>query len=101
MIARAVYILCAVTAFACTVLLFRGWRRTRVRLLIWAALCFASLTLNNVLLYLDAVVLPDVDLSLWRTGTAVAGVAILVFGLVWDGTPGPERPVVGHGGRGA
>ena len=36
------------------------------------------------LLFLDLAVLPRVDLSLWRSLTALAGLALLLFGLVWD-----------------
>jgi len=53
--------------------------------LFWSALCFAGLTLNNVLLVVDRVFLPDsVDLSLWRLAVALGAVLLLVFGLVWE-----------------
>lgn len=77
------YVLCALTSFACAVLLLRGYLRTRVRLLLWSALCFAGLTLNNALLVLDAHT-HLTDLSQWRTLPALAGVMVLVYGLVWD-----------------
>jgi hypothetical protein len=82
--ALVVYVLCALTSLACAVLLFRGYRQTRVRLLLWSALCFTGLCLNNLLLVVDERVLPDVDLSVWRTLPAVLGVALLIYGLVWD-----------------
>lgn len=78
-----IYILCALTSFACAVLLLRGYLRTRVRLLLWSALCFVGLTLNNSLLVLDANT-QLTDLSQWRTLPALAGVMLLVYGLVWD-----------------
>ena len=34
-------------------LLFRGYARSGLRLLLWSALCFVCLTLNNVLLFVD------------------------------------------------
>lgn len=77
------FILCALTSFACTALLLRGYLRTRVRLLLWSAVCFAGLTLNNALLVVDART-PLTDLSQWRTLPALAGVMVLVYGLVWD-----------------
>ena len=46
MIASVVYVLCALTALACAVLLFRGYRASGARLLLWSAVCFAGLTLN-------------------------------------------------------
>ena len=82
--ATLVYALCALTALACAVLLLRGYARNRVRLLLWVGLCFAGLTLNNVLLIVDRRLVPEVDLSLWRTLPALVGILVLVYGLVWE-----------------
>jgi len=88
--AETVYVLCALTSLACAVLLLRGYVRARARLLFWSGLCFIFLFLNNVLLFVDKVVLPDVDEVLgvafvvWRSLAALAGLVLLVFGLVWD-----------------
>jgi hypothetical protein len=82
--AEAVYILCAATSLACAVLLARGYTRSRARFLLWSSLCFLALALNNVLLFADKVVFPDRDLSLWRTATALVGLAVLLYGLIWD-----------------
>lgn len=82
--ADAVYLLCAVTSLACAGLLLRGYLRSRVRLLLWSSLCFVGLALNNVLLVLDLVILPESDLSLLRNLPALVGLALLVFGLVWE-----------------
>jgi len=82
--AEIVYILCALTSFACAVLLARGYARSGVRLLLWSALCFAGLTLNNVILFLDLVVYPDVDLSVWRGVSGVIGLGFLLYGMIWD-----------------
>ena len=83
--AAVVYFLCALTSLTCFVLLFRAWRSTGARLLFWSALCFAGVTLNNVLLVVDRVFLPtSVDLSLWRLSVALVAVLLLVFGLVWE-----------------
>jgi hypothetical protein len=82
--ATLVYALCALTSLACAVLLLRGYAAGRVRLLLWSGLCFAGLALNNVLLLVDKRLVPAVDLSLWRTLPAVAGVALLLYGLVWE-----------------
>ena len=84
MLANAIYILCALTSILCTVLLVRGYRQSRARLLFWSALCFAGLALNNILLIVDVRVLPAIDLQIWRTVPAVAGVLLLVYGLVWE-----------------
>jgi hypothetical protein len=82
--AKVVYILCTVTALLCTVLLARGYARTRSRLLLWSAICFAGLTVNNALVFVDLVVVPDVSLFTIRNATGVGSVVILLFGLVWD-----------------
>lgn len=82
--AAAIYLLCAVTAFACFALLFRSWRRTRARLLFWSALCFAGLSVNNVLLVADKLFLPNVDLTLLRLVAGLVSVLLLLFGLVWE-----------------
>ena len=82
--ATVVYALCALTSLACAVLLLRGYRASRVRLLLWSGLCFCGLALNNILLLIDKRVVPDMDLSLWRSIPALAGVALLLYGLVWE-----------------
>ncbi len=82
--AEAVYILCALTSLACAVMLWRGYHRSRARFLLWSSLCFVGLAMNNALLIVDLRVLPAVDLSMWRTLPALVGIALLVYGLVWD-----------------
>lgn len=82
--AELVYVLCAATSIACAVLLLRGYRRSRMRLLFWSGLCFAGLALNNVILFVDLVIIPSVDLSLVRSGTALIAMLVLLFGLVWE-----------------
>ena len=82
--AEAVYILCALTSLACAVLLLRAYFRSRARFLLWSGLCFAALGVNNVLLYVDLAMLPEVDLSVLRQASAVVGIGLLAFGLVWD-----------------
>jgi hydrogenase/urease accessory protein HupE len=82
--AKAVYLLCALTSLACAVMLFRGYGESGTRLLLWAALCFVALTVNNGLLYVDLVMVPAVDLSLWRSSVALLGLALLLYGLVWE-----------------
>jgi hypothetical protein len=81
--AALVYVLCALTSLACAVLVLRSYFRSRVRLLLWTGLCFAGLFLNNALLVVDAGT-PSIDLSVWRSLPAVAGLALLVYGLVWE-----------------
>ena len=82
--AEAVYLLCAVTSSLCAVLLLRAYARTGTRLLLWSGLCFLGLALNNALLVVDLMVVPDTDLSTWRLVPAVLGVALLLYGLIWE-----------------
>ena len=81
----AVYILGAVTTLLCAVLLARGYIRTRTKLLLWSALCFFGLALSNLLIFVDLVIYPDVDLYFWRLLTAAISMAILLIGLIWEG----------------
>jgi len=85
MIAALVYVSCALVALACSVLLLRGHRNSGARLLFWSGLCFAGLTVTNVIVFVDLVLVPELDLSLWRNLTTLVGVGFLVFGLVRDG----------------
>ena len=80
--AEFVYALCALTSVACAVLLVNGYRRSKTGLLFWSGLCFAGLAVNNVLLFVDLVVIPNVDFSLVRSGAALAAMMVLIYGLV-------------------
>jgi hypothetical protein len=82
--AQVVYLLCALASVLCAVLLIRGYRRSRSRLLLWSSLCFVGLAANNALLVVDRLLVPDVDLSVWRLVPAVAGFAALLYGLIWE-----------------
>lgn len=82
--AAIIYGLCALAAGLCTYLLLQAYRRGRYRLLLWSGICFAGLTLNNLLLVVDKLILPDVDLSSWRTVAALLAMGILLYGLIWD-----------------
>lgn len=80
-----IYSLCALTSLACAVFLWRAWSAAGHRLLFWSALCFAGLTVNNVLLVLDKVVFPvEVDLITWRLCAALLAVLLLLVGLIWE-----------------
>lgn len=81
--AEIVYALCGLTSILCAILLLRGWRETRARLLFWASLCFICLAIDNVMVFIDFVVTPpSVDLFWWRTPPAIAGMLLLIYGLV-------------------
>jgi len=84
MMADAVFLLCAATSLACAVLLLRGYAHNRVPLLLWSSLCFVGLAINNVLLVVDFLILPQRDLSTVRHLPALVGMLLLVYGLIWD-----------------
>jgi hypothetical protein len=84
MFGNLVYILCAATSALCAVLLIRGYRQSRARLLLWSAGCFAGLALNNVLLIIDVRIGDALDLSAWRLIPAVLGAGALLYALVWE-----------------
>jgi hypothetical protein len=84
MSAIVLYGLCAVTSLACMLLLFRGYARSGLRLLLWSALCFVGLTLGNMLLFLDLVVFPDFDLRPWRLVASLLGLLFLLYGFIWE-----------------
>jgi hypothetical protein len=84
MIPGLVYLLCAATCLLCAAMLLRGYRQTGVRLLFWSGLCFAGLMLDNLMLYVDVVVVPDVNLAVWRKLPGLVAIVLLLFGLVWE-----------------
>lgn len=79
-----VYLLSFLTSALCAVLLARAYLRTRFRLLLWSALCFLLLALNNLAVIVDLLLLPDRNFSLLRVALSLSGVALLLFGLIWD-----------------
>jgi hypothetical protein len=81
----ALYLLAALASVSCMLLLFRGYARTGARLLLWSALCFVGLSINNVLLFFDLVVYPtEVDLRPWRLLAALAGLLFLLYAFIWE-----------------
>ncbi|MFC4307457.1 DUF5985 family protein [Steroidobacter flavus] len=85
MLPKLVYLLGAIVTAMCAMLLLRGFARSRSRLLLWSGLCFAGLTLSNVLLFVDLVLLPsDHSLYMWRLSTAAGAMLLLVYGLVFE-----------------
>ena len=79
-----VYILCFLTSSACSWLLGRSYLRTRARLLLWSCACFVLLAGNNLLLVLDLLVFPEVNLRIGRLLLSLAAVTVLLFGFIWD-----------------
>ncbi len=84
MAGEIVYAICGLTSALCAYFLFRQYKRTGTRLLLWSCLCFVGLALNSCILFADMVVFSDIDLSLIRILPAVAGAGLLIYGFIWD-----------------
>jgi hypothetical protein len=78
------YSVAVLSSGACAILLFRGYLRRRIRLLMWSGICFVGLTINNIALFVDLVVLPSIDLRLVRLIPALIGMGFLLYGFIWD-----------------
>jgi hypothetical protein len=82
--AASIYLLCMLTSLACAWLLYRSYLHSRHRLLFWSTLCFAGLTVSNLILIIDRLVLPEVDISTPRLLVSLVAVALLLYGLIWE-----------------
>ncbi|WP_420473777.1 DUF5985 family protein [Noviherbaspirillum sp. ST9] len=80
--AAIIYTLCALTAFACALMLLRGFFATRHRILLWSGLCFSGMFINNVLLVLDRLFFLDTNLTTWRLLAGLAALLPLLYGLI-------------------
>ncbi len=79
------YILCALVSLLCAVMLLRGYFHGRQRLLLWSGLCFAGWTIANILVFVDLIVLPQIDLYPARLIVTAVSVLILFLGMIWEG----------------
>ena len=82
--AGTIYMLCALTAFACAWLLLRSYLKNSNRLLLWSGLCFFGMFLHNLLRVLDDVLLPQFDLSVTRMLIGLFSLMLMLFGLIWE-----------------
>lgn len=80
----AVFVLCILTSGGCALVLARSYIRSRRRLMMWSALCFTFLTLNNIVLFLEGTGIVAADLAYVRASLSLAAVAVLLFGFIWD-----------------
>jgi hypothetical protein len=86
-IAEAIYVLSAVTSLVAAALLLRQYRTSRTALLFWSFIGFIGLAVNNVLVYVDLVVVPSIDLAPARALAGAAGLVALLYGLLWEPRP--------------
>ena len=81
----AVYLLGTLVVLACGLMLARGYKQSRQRLLLWSAICFFGLALSNALTFLDLSVLPEaIDLHMLRHAVSGVSTLVLIYGLIWD-----------------
>ena len=80
-----VYGLCLLASLLCAGLLIRAWLQARTRLLLWTAIAFAFLALNNLLLFVDLVLFPA-QLQLWwpRQIALAAAIGVLIYAFIWE-----------------
>ena len=79
-----VYLLCLLASVGCAGLLVRAWLRTRTPLLLYSALSFVLLAFNNLFMVADRVIFPDIDFMPWRQAAALAAVAVLLYGFIFE-----------------
>ena len=79
-----VYLLCFATSALCAFLLGRSFSRTRSRMLFWSSACFAMLAVQNFVVVIDMLVLPQMDFRWLRLWLSLAAVSVLLFGFIWD-----------------
>ena len=78
-----VYLLSFLASLVCAILLGRSYVRTRTQLLFWSALCFALLAVVNLVVIIDMLILPDLNLRPARLWLTLAAVSVLLFGFLW------------------
>lgn len=84
MMAELGYALGVLISIFCAVLLVRSYRTNGTRLLLWCSLCFVGLAVNNILLFTDLFLVPDVSLELWRSATGLVALILMLIGLIWE-----------------
>lgn len=80
----AVYFLCLATSALCAGLLLRAFFASRSKLLLWTALSFVFLALNNLFLVGDLVVFPGVNLWPLRQTASIGAIAVLLYAFIWE-----------------
>lgn len=86
--AELVYALCFLLSVLCAVLLFKKYYSSNAKLLLWTGISFSLIATNNIILFLDLVIFPEVDFNggLLRVLSGTIGGCILLYGLIWEAT---------------
>ena len=82
--AQFAYLLCALSSLVCFVLLLRAYLKNRQSLLLWSSLCFFFYLIQNTVLFADLVLVPQIDLLVWRAVLGLCGSALFLFALIWE-----------------
>jgi hypothetical protein len=79
-----IYTLCLLTSASCAWLLMRSYARNRTRLLLWSALCFLLLAINNLFVVIDLVLIESIDFAVFRHVFTLMAISILLYGFIWE-----------------
>lgn len=79
------YLLTVTVTSVVAVLLWRGYRRHPHRLLGGACVFFVCQALSALLVFLDRIIFPQVDLSLWPNLMTLAGMVVLLGVVLFPG----------------
>ena len=81
---NALYLLCFLTSISCCLLLIRSYNMNKSRILLWTAACFVLLAIDNLLVVLDLIALPTIDLTAFRLVAIFFAVTTLLIGFIWE-----------------
>jgi hypothetical protein len=79
-----VYTLCFLTSAVCAALLLVSYFKNRTRLLLWSAISFICLAINNFFVVGDMILFPDINLLPMRYLAAFAAVCSMIYGFIWE-----------------
>lgn len=79
-----IYILGTLLGLLCAIMLLRAYKNVGSRLLLWSGLCFVGLSISNLFVFIDLVLVPEVNLYSVRLWTAALATMLLVYGLIWE-----------------
>ena len=83
-LAPVVYVLCTLSCTIVFLLLFRAYQRHRTHLLLWSALAFVALALNNLFVFIDVIILTEVDLQPLRDVFSLGAIGLLIYSFIWE-----------------
>jgi hypothetical protein len=79
-----VYLLCFLTSTLCSLLLVRQYAASPSPVLLWSAACFVLLALSNLVVVIDQIMLPEINLRIVRLVLTLLAVSVLLYGFIWN-----------------